>query len=144
MHGGAGSLLPAPQAAQTPHLLFSVEHLVEITVVGLTVRHCYHLQGRGKSLLLEPGWDRATFAGPQGVCCRSPDGAALAGSSVLLAPLIAFLPSGERFVWWGPGWDSSCLVSDSELQKYKARKNQVCSLGDPGAERQLPAFVSRE
>lgn len=115
MHGGAGSLLPGPQAAQTPHLLFSVEHLVEITVVGLTVRHRYHLQGRGKNLLLEPDWDRATSARQQGVCCQSPDGAALAGSSVLL-------PLSCHHVWWGLGWDSSCLISDSELEKHNCKE----------------------
>lgn len=58
--GGAGSPLPALQVAQAPLLIFAVQHLEEVTLVGLqllcpvrpTIGHGYHLQGRDKAIPL--------------------------------------------------------------------------------------------
>lgn len=137
MHGGAGSLLPGPQAAQTPHLLFSVEHLVEITVVGLTVRHRYHLQGRGKNLLLEPDWTGPPLHANRGSAVR-----------VLMEQPWLGAVCCYRFpvIMFGGDWGGIHLVwfLTLSLKNTTARKNEVCSLGDPGAELQLPTFVSRE
>lgn len=60
--GGTGSPLPALQAAQAPHLVFAVQHLEEVTLVGLqllcpmgpTIGYGYHLRGRGKTIPLHP------------------------------------------------------------------------------------------
>lgn len=52
--GRAGSPLPALQVAQAPHVVFAVQHLEEVTLVGTTVGYGYHLQGRGKTIPLHP------------------------------------------------------------------------------------------
>lgn len=78
--GGARSLLPALQAAQAPHLVFAVQHLEEVTVVGLqllrpvgpTIGYGYHLQGRGKTILLglalEVRWSVKVTGEQHGAC----------------------------------------------------------------------------
>lgn len=50
--GQGGSPLHALQVAQALHLVFTVQHLEEVTLMGTTVGYGYHLWGKGKTILL--------------------------------------------------------------------------------------------
>lgn len=95
--GGAGSPLPALQATQAPRLLFAVQHLEKVTLVGLqplqpvgTVRYGYDLQGRGRTTPLHPAseiWWSAKVPGEQHLF------------PLLHCHLKGILPGGGSGVW---------------------------------------------